>query len=194
VDHIAIDLGSRESQACVRSSEGLIGDERCVRMSSIRTYLRSRRPGRVIVETCAEAFKVADVAKEYGHEVRVVPASLVRALGVGARGLKTDQRDARALSEASCRMDLPSVHSRSISADRLEAKGTAAPAARRARDSLTPSGTRSSDLRPQNRAANQARTSARDGARRRRCTSPVVADPLVRAEAAGEYGGHEASP
>ena len=46
-----------------------------------------------------------------GHEVTVVPASLVRALGVGSRGIKNDVRDSRHLSEASCRMQrLPSVH------------------------------------------------------------------------------------
>jgi len=42
--------------------------------------------------------------------VRVVPAFLVKTLGVGARGLKNDRRDARNLSEVSCRIDLPSVH------------------------------------------------------------------------------------
>jgi transposase len=31
-------------------------------------------------------------------------------LGVGQRGLKNDQRDARTLSKASCRIELPSVH------------------------------------------------------------------------------------
>ncbi len=40
----------------------------------------------------------------------MVAATLVRALGVGQRGLKNDERDARTLSEASCRIDLPSVH------------------------------------------------------------------------------------
>jgi len=64
----------------------------------------------VILETAAEAFRIADAAKEAGHEVRVVPATLVRSLGVGARKTKTDKRDARVLSEASCRIDLPSVH------------------------------------------------------------------------------------
>src|SRR5947208_42710 len=48
-------------------------------------------------------------------KVRVVSTTLVRALGVGARRTKTDERDARALSEASCRMDLPSVHVASAS-------------------------------------------------------------------------------
>jgi transposase len=64
----------------------------------------------VIVETSAEAFGIADAAVAAGHEVRIVPAHLVRTLGVGARGIKTDKRDARALSEVSCRIDLPSVH------------------------------------------------------------------------------------
>jgi transposase len=54
---------------------------------------------------------VANVAKEAGHEVVVVPAMLVRSLGVGQRGIKTDERDSRNLSEASCRMSrLPQVH------------------------------------------------------------------------------------
>jgi transposase len=42
--------------------------------------------------------------------VRVVPATLVKTLGVGSRGVKTDEKDARVLSEVSCRIDLPSVH------------------------------------------------------------------------------------
>lgn len=71
----------------------------------------SKQPhSRVVVETCAEGFHVADQALEAGHEVRVVPAAMVKALGVGARGIKTDVRDARVLSEVSCRMDVPSVH------------------------------------------------------------------------------------
>ena len=53
---------------------------------------------------------MADAALACGHEVRVVPAQLVRLLGVGARGVKSDWSDARTLSEVSCRIELPSVH------------------------------------------------------------------------------------
>jgi hypothetical protein len=42
--------------------------------------------------SCSEAFAVADAALAAGHEVRVVPATLVRSLFVGQRGVKTDQR------------------------------------------------------------------------------------------------------
>jgi transposase len=110
MDHLAIDLGGRESQICVRGSDGQIVEERRCRTAALGAYLAGRPPSRVVLETCSEAFGVADVAVRAGHEVRVVPATLVRSLGVGARGVKTDRRDAQVLSEVSCRIDLPSVH------------------------------------------------------------------------------------
>lgn len=112
MEHIAIDLGSRESQVCIRQQTGELVTERKVRTRDLGRVLARRPAGRVVVETSSEAFAVAEVAREHGHEVRVVPATLVRSLGVGARGVKTDERDARALSDASCRLgdSLPSVH------------------------------------------------------------------------------------
>jgi transposase len=110
MDHIAIDLGSKDSQVCVRTATGEIVGEWRWRTEKLIAFLQSRPPARVIVETCTEAFRVAALAQRAGHDVRVVAATLVRSLGVGHRGLKNDVRDARVLSEASCRMDLPSVH------------------------------------------------------------------------------------
>jgi len=110
MEHLAIDLGGRESQICVRSSDGQIVEERRCRTAALSAYLAIRPQSRVVVETCSEAFGIADAALMAGHEVRVVPSTLARSLGVGARRLKTDRRDARALSEVSCRIDLPSVH------------------------------------------------------------------------------------
>lgn len=110
MDHIAIDLGGRESQICVRADDGTILEEKRCATRSVGNYLKRLAKGRVIVETCAEAFSVADEALALGHEVRVVPASLAPALGIGERSTKTDVRDARKLSELSTRIDLPSVH------------------------------------------------------------------------------------
>ncbi len=110
VEHVAIDLGGRESQICVRASDGTILDERKWATAALDEYLATRPPSRVIVETTTGAFRVADRARALGHEVRVVPATLVPALGVGSRRTKNDRRDAQLLSESSCRMDLPSVH------------------------------------------------------------------------------------
>ena len=110
MDHIAIDLGSRTSQICVRDAQGQIVDEQSYTTRHLGTYLRRRPAGQVIVETSSEAFGVARMAQAAGHQVSVVPSVLSRALGVGYRGTKTDVRDARALSEASTRVALPSVH------------------------------------------------------------------------------------
>jgi transposase len=109
MEHLAIDLGSRESQICVRDGSGKIQHEQKLPNEAL-SLLFERSPCRVVVETCAEAFAVAEQARHHGHDVRVVPATLVRSLGVGARRIKTDRRDAQALSDASCRVDLPSVH------------------------------------------------------------------------------------
>jgi transposase len=110
VQHLAIDLGGRESQICVRDSTTKIVDEKRVPTRRLSDYLAKQAKSRVILETSAEAFAVADAALAAGHEVRVVPATLARTLGVGAHGIKTDRRDAQALSAVSCKVDLLSVH------------------------------------------------------------------------------------
>ena len=110
MQHVAIDLGGKESWICARSETGEILEERRYATSHLSRYLKRQPASRVILETCAEAFHIADTALEFEHEVRVVPATLVRTLGVGSRRTKTDLRDARILSEVSCRIDLPSVH------------------------------------------------------------------------------------
>src|SRR5262245_48941311 len=110
MQHVAIDLGGRESQVCVRSSDGTIMAEERWLTDGLERYLGTRPKSRVVIETCAEAFKIADAALAAGHEVRVVPTMLVRSLGVASRGVKNDQRDARIMSEVSCRIDLPTVH------------------------------------------------------------------------------------
>jgi transposase len=108
--HVAIDLGGRESQICIRATDGTIVEQRRCRTSSLPELMKQWEASRVVLETSAEAFRIADAAKQAGHEVRVVPATLVRQLGVADRGVKTDRRDAQALSLVSCRIDLPSVH------------------------------------------------------------------------------------
>ena len=116
MEHCAIDLGGRKSQVCIRASDGSIVHESRQETLELEAFLRGRPKSRVVVETCAEAFAVADAARNAGHEVCVVSATLVRTLGVGARRTKTDRRDAQVLSEVSCRIDLPSVHVPSASA------------------------------------------------------------------------------
>lgn len=122
MEHVAIDLGGRESQVCCRSEQGVILLERRWRTQKLDSFLETRPHSRVILETSSEAFQVAEMALWFGHEVRVVPSTLVRSLGVGARKQKNDVLDARVLSEVSCRIDLPSVHIPSPQAQQRRAR------------------------------------------------------------------------
>lgn len=110
MQHVAIDLGSKESQVCIRSADGTIVEEKKHPTRRLGELMAGWPTSRVILETSSEAFRIADAARAANHEVRVVPATLVKQLGVGERGMKTDLRDARKLSEVSTRIELPSVH------------------------------------------------------------------------------------
>ena len=114
MNHIAIDLGGSKSQVCVRNSVGEILEEVKIETPKLKQYLKKQPHATVIMETCSESWKVGDLAKQAGHNVKVVPTYLVRSLGVGNRGIKNDRKDAQALSEVSTRIDLPSVHIRSV--------------------------------------------------------------------------------
>jgi transposase len=110
VQHAAIDLGGKESQICIRQADGTIVEERKLPTRKLVELVATWAPSRVVMEASAEAFRIADAAKAAGHQVRVVPGKLVRLLGVGDRGVKNDERDARHLSKASWQTDVPSVH------------------------------------------------------------------------------------
>jgi transposase len=110
MQHVAIDLGSKESQVCVRREDGSIVLEKKHPTRRLAELMKTWPKSRVVLETSSESFRIADAAIDANHEVRVVPATLAKQLGVGERGVKTDLRDARKLSEVSTRIDLPSVH------------------------------------------------------------------------------------
>lgn len=111
MNHVAVDLGLRKSQYCVRSADGQVLSEAKVETKALKGVFAQWEKSRIVLESCAEAFTIADHASSSGHEVSIVPATLAPSLGVGQRGVKTDKRDAQNLSMASCRMErLPSVH------------------------------------------------------------------------------------
>lgn len=110
MEHVALDLGGMESQVCIRKETGEILSESRIRTASLGRWLSKRPPSQVVMETCSEAFAIADAARAAGHQVTVIPSVLVRALGVASHGVKTDWRDAQNLSAASVRTPLPGVH------------------------------------------------------------------------------------
>ena len=68
MQHIGIDLGGRESQVCVRSEDGTILWEGKRSTGTLERWLKTQPRSRVILETSAEAFAVADGAFRAGHD------------------------------------------------------------------------------------------------------------------------------
>lgn len=111
MDHVGIDLGSVKSDVCALDTSGALRVRVVVATRDLGEYLK-RFKGRVVMESCTQSRKVAEHAQAAGLEVVVVPGTFVRQLGVGARGIKTDAKDAECLARASLRnADLPNVRS-----------------------------------------------------------------------------------
>jgi len=115
VEHIGIDLGASHSHIAILSEAGKQLRTTRIRTAQLPSWLAARDSSRVVMEACTQSPAVARAGKDAGHEVTVVPGHLVRAIGVGRRGIKTDERDAIVLVEASHRIpELPGVHLRSV--------------------------------------------------------------------------------
>lgn len=114
MEHLGVDLGASKSRVCVLSETGDVVMEAEMPTKSLAGMFRRRAPSRVVMEACTQSARIAEQAKAAGHEVVVVATKLVRQLGVGDRGIKTDARDARALAITSRRLpELRGVHLRS---------------------------------------------------------------------------------
>ena len=172
MQHLAIDLGGRESQVCVRDVRGRIRSEHRLATASLAEWLKKQPTSRVVLETCSESFTVANWARASGHEVRIGPAAAVRAMGVGARGLKNDVRDAQVLSEVSAKVDLMSVHIPSELSRERKARCTAREALVEARTKLV----------------NTVRSLLRQHVKQVRCTPNSMPEKVRRALLHSQYG------
>jgi transposase len=114
VENIGIDLGARHSHIVVMTSAAEVVLRTRLQTVRLPRWIQSRPPSRVVMEACTQSPTIARTSRAAGHHTVVVPGSIVRALGVGARGIKTDDRDAEVLARAAVRNEeLPSVHLRS---------------------------------------------------------------------------------
>ena len=77
MNHAAIDLGGKESQICIRRPDGTIVEQGKVPTRKLTELVTTWTPSRVVMEACAEAFRIADAAIAARYQVRVVPATLV---------------------------------------------------------------------------------------------------------------------
>ena len=101
MEHIGIDLHTRESQICILTSEGEIIERRIQSTRQRFTALfKGRARARVLLEATTESEWVAQTIEQWGHEVIVADPNYAPMYPARRRRVKTDRRDARMLAEA----------------------------------------------------------------------------------------------
>lgn len=122
MEHVGIDLGASHSHVVILSAEGKELRRERVETAELPRWMALRKPSRIFIEACTQSPAIARAGRAAEHEVVIVSGTVVRALGVGARAIKTDDRDAEVLARASHRnLELESVHVRSeLSSSRRE--------------------------------------------------------------------------
>ena len=112
MDHIGIDVHKRESQICILDPGTGEVEERRIQTSAARyaAVLGRRAAAQVLIEAGTESEWVATCLEGLGHQVIVADPGYAPMYPRRGRRQKTDQRDARALAEASARGTYRAVH------------------------------------------------------------------------------------
>jgi hypothetical protein len=100
-EHIGIDVHKKETQISILTEDGQL-IERRVRTLAERfgEVLGSRPRARIVLEASTESEWVARCLEGLGHEVIVADPNFAPMYATRTRKVKTDRRDARALTEA----------------------------------------------------------------------------------------------
>jgi len=101
MEHIGIDVHKKETQICILTEDGKL-IERRVRTLAERfgEVLGQRSRARILLEASTESEWVARCLEGLGHEVIVADPNFAPMYATRTRRVKTDRRDARALTEA----------------------------------------------------------------------------------------------
>jgi transposase len=101
MDHIGIDVHTRESQICILAEGGELIEQR-IRTEPERfaAVLGQRPRARILIEASTDSEWVARCLEGLGHEVIVADPNFASMYATRTRKIKTDRRDARALADA----------------------------------------------------------------------------------------------
>jgi transposase len=100
---IAIDLAKYVFQVCRLSKSGKVVYNKLVSRKQLHSLLANSAPGIVAFEACGSAHYWGRVAQSHGHNIRMLPAKLVKSF---RQGHKTDKTDALAIAHAASHPDI----------------------------------------------------------------------------------------
>lgn len=101
MEHSGIDVHKKQSQVCILTAEGELLERRIpTTPAAFAALLGDRAPAKVLLEASTESEWVARCLERLGHTVIVADPNFAPMYATRSRRVKTDVRDARALTEA----------------------------------------------------------------------------------------------
>jgi transposase len=101
MEHIGIDVHKKETQLCILTEDGELIERRVRTLADRCAEVLGGRPrARILLEASTESEWVARGLERLGHEVIVADPNFAPMYATRTRKVKTDRRDARALTEA----------------------------------------------------------------------------------------------
>jgi class 3 adenylate cyclase len=101
MEHIGIDVHKRETQICILTEGGELIERRVRTLAERFSEVLGPRPrARILLEASTESEWVARCLEGLGHDVIVADPNFAPMYATRTRRVKTDRRDARALTEA----------------------------------------------------------------------------------------------
>ncbi|MCF6282495.1 MAG: IS110 family transposase [Candidatus Polarisedimenticolaceae bacterium] len=113
---VGVDLAKKVIQVCVVQGNKVVSNDE---MSPVQftSWLAMAKPAIIVFESCATSNYWMQVAKEKGHDARIISAKLVSQI---RQNQKTDKNDALAIVQASQLIDIKFINGKSFKQQELQ--------------------------------------------------------------------------
>ena len=113
---VGVDLAKKVIQVCVVQGNRIVSNDE---MSPVQftSWLAMAKPAIIVFESCATSNYWMQVAKEKGHDARIISAKLVSQI---RQNQKTDKNDALAIVQASQLIDIKFINGKSFKQQELQ--------------------------------------------------------------------------
>ncbi|MCF6254260.1 MAG: IS110 family transposase [Thiomicrorhabdus sp.] len=113
---VGVDLAKKVIQVCVAHNNHIVSNDE-MSPEQFTSWLTMAKPAIVVFESCATSNYWKQVAKDKGHDARIVSAKLVSQI---RQNQKTDKNDALAIVQASQLVDIKFINGKSFEQQELQ--------------------------------------------------------------------------
>jgi len=113
---VGVDLAKKVIQVCVVQGNQIVSNDE-ISHQQFSSWLAMAKPAVIVFESCATSNYWKQVAKDHGHDARIISAKLVSQI---RQNQKTDKNDALAIVQASQLVDIKFINGKTFQQQELQ--------------------------------------------------------------------------